>query len=51
MSVKTVLAGTACGHGVGLHQPYPRPNVICSTWTLRLQDWMTDTGMSLAKKK
>jgi acetyl esterase/lipase len=39
------------GHGFGLRQPDPRPNVIYSTWVLRLQDWMADVGMSPAKKK
>lgn len=39
------------GHGFGLRQPDPRPNVIYSTWALRLQDWMADVGMSPAKKK
>ena len=38
------------GHGFGLRQPDPRPNVIYSTWVLRLQDWMADIGMSPAKK-
>lgn len=37
------------GHGFGLRQPDPRPNVIYSTWALRLQDWMADVGMSPAK--
>ena len=36
------------GHGFGLRQPDPRPNVIYSTWALRLQDWMADIGMSPA---
>jgi len=39
------------GHGFGLRQPDPRPNVIYSTWALRLQDWMADVGMSPAKAK
>lgn len=39
------------GHGFGLRQPDPRPNVIYATWVLRLQDWMADIGMSPAKKK
>ena len=39
------------GHGFGLRQPDPRPNVIYSTWALRLQDWMADIGMSPEKKK
>ena len=34
-----------------MRQPDPRPNVIYSTWALRLQDWMADVGMSPAKKK
>ena len=34
------------GHGFGLRTPDPRPNVIYSTWALRLQDWMADVGMS-----
>ena len=38
------------GHGFGLRNPDPRPNVIYSTWALRLQDWMADVGMSPAKK-
>jgi endo-1,4-beta-xylanase len=38
------------GHGFGLRQPDPRPNVIYSTWALRLQDWMADVGMSPAHK-
>jgi endo-1,4-beta-xylanase len=39
------------GHGFGLRTPDPRPNVIYSTWVLRLQDWMADAGMSPNKKK
>jgi endo-1,4-beta-xylanase len=39
------------GHGFGLRRPDPRPNVIYSTWALRLQDWMADAGMSPAKTK
>lgn len=39
------------GHGFGLRTPDPRPNVIYSTWALRLQDWMADVGMSPQKKK
>ena len=39
------------GHGFGLRQPDSRPNVIYSTWALRLQDWMADIGMSPEKKK
>jgi len=38
------------GHGFGLRQSDPRPNVIYATWALRLQDWMADVGMSPAKK-
>ncbi len=38
------------GHGFGLRNPDPRPNVIYSTWALRLQDWMADVGMSPEKK-
>jgi endo-1,4-beta-xylanase len=34
------------GHGFGLRAHDPRPNVIYSTWALRLQDWMADVGMS-----
>lgn len=34
------------GHGFGLRSPDPRPNVIYSTWALRLKDWMADVGMS-----
>jgi endo-1,4-beta-xylanase len=37
------------GHGFGLRQPDPRPNVIYSTWVLRLQDWMADVGLSPMK--
>jgi endo-1,4-beta-xylanase len=37
------------GHGFGLRQHDPRPNVIYATWALRLQDWMADVGMSPAK--
>jgi endo-1,4-beta-xylanase len=37
------------GHGFGLRNPDPRPNVIYSTWVLRLQDWMADIGMSPGK--
>lgn len=36
------------GHGFGLKRD-PRPNPIYSTWALRLQDWMADTGMSAVK--
>jgi len=39
------------GHGFGLRRPDVRPNVIYSTWTQRLQDWMADIGMSPAKRK
>jgi acetyl esterase/lipase len=39
------------GHGFGLRQPDPRPNVIYSTWASRLQEWMADIGMSPEKKK
>jgi len=38
------------GHGFGLRNPDPRPNVIYNTWVLRLQDWMADIGMSPARK-
>ncbi len=38
------------GHGFGLRNPDPRPNVIYNTWALRLQDWMADVGMSPGKK-
>ena len=38
------------GHGFGLRQPDPRPNVIYATWALRLQEWMADVGMSPEKK-
>jgi len=34
------------GHGFGLRAKDPRPNVIYSTWALRLQEWMADVGMS-----
>jgi len=34
------------GHGFGLRPKDARPNVIYSTWALRLQDWMADVGMS-----
>jgi acetyl esterase/lipase len=37
------------GHGFGLRNPDPRPNVIYSTWALRLKDWMADVGMSTPK--
>jgi len=37
------------GHGFGLRNPDPRPNVIYSTWALRLKDWMADAGMSTPK--
>jgi endo-1,4-beta-xylanase len=36
------------GHGFGLRN-HPGPNVVYSTWTQRLQDWMADIGMSKAK--
>jgi endo-1,4-beta-xylanase len=36
------------GHGFGLRNN-PKTNVIYSTWTQRLQDWMADGGMSKAK--
>ncbi len=39
------------GHGFGLRPADSRPNVIHSTWVLRLQDWMADIGMSPARKK
>lgn len=39
------------GHGFGLRPADPRPNVVYSTWTRRLQDWMADVGMSPAKRK
>ena len=38
------------GHGFGLRPHDPRPNVIYSTWALRLQDWMADVGMSPVKE-
>ncbi len=38
------------GHGFGLRPNDPRPNVIYSTWALRLQDWMADVGMSPVKE-
>lgn len=34
------------GHGFGYRPAETRKNVIYSTWLLRLQDWMADTGMS-----
>ena len=37
------------GHGFGLRAHDPRPNVIYSTWALRLSDWMADVGMSRPK--
>jgi acetyl esterase/lipase len=37
------------GHGFGLRPHDPRPNVIYSSWALRLQDWMADVGMSPVK--
>lgn len=36
------------GHGFGLKHD-TRPNPIYSTWALRLQDWMSDIGMSPMK--
>ena len=39
------------GHGFGYRENEARPNVIYSTWLLRLKDWMADVGMSPAKKK
>lgn len=34
------------GHGFGLRTNPAKPNVIYSSWYLRLQDWMADVGMS-----
>lgn len=34
------------GHGFGLRSSPAKPNVIYSSWYLRLQDWMADVGMS-----
>ncbi len=34
------------GHGFGLRPKPLKPNVIYSSWYLRLQDWMADVGMS-----
>ena len=33
------------GHGFGLRTPDSRPNIIYSTWVLRLGEWMSDVGM------
>jgi endo-1,4-beta-xylanase len=37
------------GHGFGLQPTDNRPNVIYSTWAVRLKEWMADVGMSPAK--
>ena len=37
------------GHGFGLQPTDTRPNVIYSTWAVRLKEWMADVGMSPAK--
>lgn len=34
------------GHGFGLRPNPAKPNVIYTSWYLRLQDWMADVGMS-----
>ena len=34
------------GHGFGLRPQDARPNIIYSTWFLRLGEWMADAGMS-----
>ncbi|NDJ13489.1 MAG: alpha/beta hydrolase [Acidobacteriia bacterium] len=37
------------GHGFGLQPTDTRPNVIYSTWAVRLKEWMADVGMSPVK--
>ena len=38
------------GHGFGLQPTDTRPNIIYSTWAVRLKEWMADVGMSPARK-